>query len=93
MADDKSVLDLLLAPQLIAYPVLAPPGVPNSRADILRDAFDATMRDPELIEDANKQKMEIELVRGEEITALLDRSYAASPAVIQKARQLTNPGR
>jgi hypothetical protein len=91
--EDKLVLDLMLAPQLMAYPFLAPPNVPKSRADVLRAAFNAMMTDPKLIEDANKQKMEIELVRGEDIAALLDRSYAASPAVVEKVRQLMNPGK
>jgi hypothetical protein len=65
----------------------------KDRTDVLRKAFNATMTDPELIQDASRQKLEIDLVPGEDIAALLDRSYTASPAVIEKARQLMNPAK
>jgi tripartite-type tricarboxylate transporter receptor subunit TctC len=91
--EDRLVLDLMLAPQLMAYPFLAPPDLPKDRADALRKAFNATMADPEFIEDAKKQNMETELVPAEEIVDLLDKVYTASPAVVEKARKLVNPGK
>jgi tripartite-type tricarboxylate transporter receptor subunit TctC len=89
--EDKMVLELMLAPQLMAYPFLAPPDVPKARTDALRQAFNATLADPDFLEDAKKQNMETELVRWEEIAEVLDKAYAASPAVLEKARKLIKP--
>ena len=40
------VLELILMRQEIGRPVAAPPGVPAERLEVLRRAFDETMRDP-----------------------------------------------
>ena len=86
-ADDKIILDLLLTPQLIGRPYFAPPGIPADRARALRDAFNAAMQDPELLAEADKQKLEIELIKGEQIEKLINQAYAAPSAVIAKARE------
>jgi tripartite-type tricarboxylate transporter receptor subunit TctC len=85
--EDKVILDLLLTPQLIGRPYFGPPGMPADRAQALRDAFNATLQDPELLAEAAKQKLEIELVKGEQIEKLINQAYSAPPAVIAKARE------
>ena len=45
-ADDRAMLRLLSAPSAIGHPIITSPGVPAERVKALRDAFDATMRDP-----------------------------------------------
>lgn len=85
--DDKVILDLLLTPQLIGRPYFGPPGMPADRAKALRDAFNATMQDPGLLEEAKKQKLEVELIRGEQIEKLINQAYAAPPEVIARARE------
>ena len=51
-ASDKRVLELIFARQEMAYPIVAPPGVPADRVRMLRQAFDAVVRDPEYLADA-----------------------------------------
>jgi tripartite-type tricarboxylate transporter receptor subunit TctC len=85
--DDKVILDLLLTPQLIGRPYFGPPGVPADRAKALREAFNATLEDPDLLADAKKQKLEVELVTGEKIESLIKQAYSAPKAVIAKARE------
>jgi tripartite-type tricarboxylate transporter receptor subunit TctC len=85
--EDKIILDLLLTPQLIGRPYFAPPGLPADRARALRDAFNATLTDPELLAEADKQKLEIELIKGEQIEKLINQAYAAPAPVIAKARE------
>src|SRR5258708_3704311 len=48
----KAALRLIVSRQSIARPFAAPPGIPQERARILRQAFDATMRDPEFPNEA-----------------------------------------
>ena len=85
--EDKVILDLLLTPQLIGRPYFGPPGMPVDRAQALRDAFNATLQDPGLLAEAAKQKLEVELVKGEQIEKLINQAYSAPPAVIAKARE------
>jgi tripartite-type tricarboxylate transporter receptor subunit TctC len=62
--------------------------VPAERVKLLRDAFDAAVKDPELLADAKAQKMEIDPVSGEAINALLDRVYAAPPQIAARLREI-----
>jgi tripartite-type tricarboxylate transporter receptor subunit TctC len=70
----------------MAYPFVAPPGVPVERIRALRDAFDAVMKDPEFIADAKKQNLEVDPVSGPEIQALVEKIYSSPPEVIQRAK-------
>ena len=48
------ILKLILAAQEMARPFAAPPGIPADRKAALVAAFDATMKDPEYLADAEK---------------------------------------
>ena len=58
-ADDKAVLKLLSAPTTIGRPLFTSPGVPEERVKALRAAFDATMKDPDFLADAEKRDFDI----------------------------------
>ncbi len=53
-------------------PYSVPPGTPKDRVMILRRAFDAAMKDPELLAEAKKAKFAISAVSGEEVEGLVD---------------------
>ncbi|MGE5538594.1 MAG: Bug family tripartite tricarboxylate transporter substrate binding protein [Gemmatimonas sp.] len=86
--DEKSAVELLLAPSEASRPFFAPPGIPGDRADALRAAFDATMADPDFKADAAKTRLEITPASGADIQALVERIYRSSPAVVARARAL-----
>ena len=48
-AEEKQVLEFLYAGQDIGRPFVAPPDLPPDRLKMLRDAFSATMKDPEFV--------------------------------------------
>jgi hypothetical protein len=52
----------------------------------LRSAFDATLLDPELLSEAERLKLDIELVTGVEMEALIKRLYDSPANVIARAR-------
>ena len=85
---DKQMFEIAFAEQVMGRPFVMPPGVPADRVKILRDAFDAAVKDPALLEDAKAQSMEIDPVSGAEINALLDRVYAAPADVVARLREL-----
>ena len=87
--EQKRVLELIFARQVMGRPVLAPPGLPAERVNVLRRAFDATMRDKAFLAEADKGNWEITPVSGEEIEALMKRVYATPPAVVELAQKVT----
>ena len=50
-----------------------PPNVPAERVDAIRRAFDATMKDKEFLAEAEKLKIEIDPLTGEQVAALIVR--------------------
>jgi tripartite-type tricarboxylate transporter receptor subunit TctC len=87
-AEQKQILEVLLAGQGMAWPYFVASAVPQDRVKMLRTAFQATLKDPEAVADAKKMQLDIEPVTGEEITETIKKLYALPPAVIQKVRDL-----
>src|SRR5262249_26655144 len=54
-AEEKQALESLYAGQGIGRPFVAPPDLPADRLKMLRDAFTATMKDPDFLADLTKQ--------------------------------------
>lgn len=63
--DEKKALDFLTAAEAISRSVAGPPCIPADRPEALRQAFMATMKDPELIEAAKTAQPELAPVSGE----------------------------
>jgi len=68
----------------IARPVAAPPGVPPERVEILRRAFDATMRDPAFLAEASKIGAEIDPLTGEQVQDIVMRVLDTPKSVINQ---------
>jgi tripartite-type tricarboxylate transporter receptor subunit TctC len=62
-------------------PFSLPPGAPPERLQILRQAFSATLRDPEFLAEAKKMKLDIEPVAGEDIDGYVKQIYSMSDTV------------
>jgi len=77
----RKVIDFLSADAVLAWPLMAPPGLPAERVEELRKGFLAAMNDPELKAEATKLKLEIAPVTGTEMQALVDQVYASPPEV------------
>ncbi len=83
---DRALLDMFFLPQVMGRPYFMPDGVPADRVVAMRAAFDATVRDPALAAEFEKQKLELSPVSGVEIQAMLARVYATPPEVVERAR-------
>ena len=81
---DRQALELVISPTLMARPFAAPPEVPAERVAALREAFNATLTDPEYLADAAKSRLQVQLVKGEDIDALLRRLYATPKPVVDR---------
>lgn len=91
--EDRKVLELLIAPQRMAWPMLAPPGVTTPRVADLRRAFDETMEDKELLAEAEKIRFEVNPIRGEDIQKLVNRVHEFPKSVVERAKALAYPPR
>jgi tripartite-type tricarboxylate transporter receptor subunit TctC len=65
-----------------------PPGVPKERADLLRQAIGAALKDPELIADAEKMKLDMSYRSPEHLERLIAQLYATPPAVIEAVKKV-----
>jgi tripartite-type tricarboxylate transporter receptor subunit TctC len=87
-ADEKQSIEFLYAGQGIGRPFVAPPDLPADRLKMLRDAFNATMKDPDFIADVNKQKLDLEPEDGEHLEALIRKIYATPKPIVDKVSEL-----
>jgi tripartite-type tricarboxylate transporter receptor subunit TctC len=85
---DKSLLDFLVGRMLFGRPFMAPPGVPEDRAKALREAFVATMKDPEFIAEAKKLNMPVLPIDGWQNQDAVKKLESASPELIQRASKV-----
>ncbi len=88
---DRQVLELLFDQLVFGRPYVLPPGVPSDRVAVLRTAFMAALKDPALLEDAKKSRIDIEAVSGEEVQQLVAKMFATPEAVVQRAREAQIP--
>jgi tripartite-type tricarboxylate transporter receptor subunit TctC len=86
--EERQILTLIFARQVMGRPFLAPPDVPADRADALRAAFTATMTDPAFVAEAEKAQIEVNPVAGEDLQKLVAEIYRTPPEVANKAAQL-----
>jgi tripartite-type tricarboxylate transporter receptor subunit TctC len=86
--EQRQILKLIFARQTMGRPFLAPPGIPQDRAEALRKAFMDTMKDPEFLADAEKAQLEITPVSGEKVQALVQEIYQTPPEIAKKAAAL-----
>ena len=86
--EQRQILRLVFARQVMGRPFTAPPGIPDDRLAALREAFMNTMKDPELLAEAEKAQLEITPVTGETIQKLVRDVYATPPEIAEKAAAL-----
>ena len=86
--EQKQILKLIFARQVMGRPYFAPPGIPADRAEVLRKAFMATMQDKDFLADAEKAQLEITPVSGEKVQALVQEIYQTPPEIAKKAAAL-----
>ena len=79
---------VILAANEIGRPIVATPGIPTDRVKILREAFMRSVRDPDLLDDAKKKRLDLDPVPGEELEALAKEIVAQPPEVIERMKKL-----
>jgi tripartite-type tricarboxylate transporter receptor subunit TctC len=86
--EQKQILRLVFARQVMGRPFVAPPDIPADRVAALRKAFMATMKDKEFLAEAEKAKLEIQAVSGEDLQNVIKEAYEVSPDIANKTADL-----
>jgi tripartite-type tricarboxylate transporter receptor subunit TctC len=86
---DRQALELVFAPTAFAWPIVAGPGVPAPRVAELRKAFDATMKDPAFLAEAERLDIEIDPISGEEMSKIVARLSTFDKRAVARAIELT----
>lgn len=86
--EQRQILELVFARQVMGRPFAAPPGVPEDRVEALREAFMATMEDPEFLAEAETAELEITAVDGEQIQELVESTYGSPSEVVEQTKAL-----
>jgi len=86
--EQRQVLEYLYAGQDIGRPFVAPPLLPPARLTLLREAFNATMKDPEFIADVKRGKFDLDPESGDHLEMLIKKLYATPKPVIERVSRL-----
>jgi tripartite-type tricarboxylate transporter receptor subunit TctC len=89
--EQKQALNLALARLEFGRPFFMPPNVPVERVTAIRRAFDMAMKDPELLAEAEKLKIEIDPLTGEQVAALITEIYKTPPETVAHVREAMAP--
>jgi tripartite-type tricarboxylate transporter receptor subunit TctC len=79
---------VLLSSGDLGRPFLAPPGTPEERVKVLREAFKTSMSDPVLVADAQKRRWDLDPVGGEDLEQMAKEIMAQPPEVVERMRKL-----
>ncbi len=85
---DRQLLTFAAASGDIGRAFIAPPGVAPERIKILRDAFDATMKDPDLLAEVNKAQLDFEPAPAAELERLVKVTLATPPELIERMEKI-----
>jgi tripartite-type tricarboxylate transporter receptor subunit TctC len=87
----KALIDFFILPFQAGRPLAVPAGVPEDRLAALREAFDATVSDPEFIAHMESQNSPLDPVSGQAIEDVITALYATPENVLDNARNFLLP--
>ena len=85
---DRKAMELLLSQQDAGRPYVTAPEVPADRLKVLREAFVATMNDPDFIEAARTGNVSLDPLNAAQVDALIRNAYASPPEIVERAKSL-----
>jgi tripartite-type tricarboxylate transporter receptor subunit TctC len=88
---NRKVVELILSQQVFHRSFIAPPGTAPAALAILRKAFDATMKDPQFLAEADKLRIDVAPLSGERVQEVVRTLYASPPDVVDLARAAISP--
>jgi tripartite-type tricarboxylate transporter receptor subunit TctC len=85
--EERQVINLIYSQLTFGRPYVLPPGVPADRVAALRKAFMAALQDKDTLAEAEKMKLDLDALSGEEVQAEVAKAYAMPPNIVERAKQ------
>ncbi len=79
---------VLLAGDELGRPMVAPPAVPPERVKILRDAYNKSLKDPDLLDEVKRSRLDMDPITGGEIEDIYKELMDQPPAVVELVKKL-----
>ena len=85
--DERKMFRFFSSYTVIGRSIVAPPGIPADRVAMLRAAFDATVADPDFVADAKNAKLDLDVIGGKKLAAVVGDVAALSGPLLEKAKR------
>jgi tripartite-type tricarboxylate transporter receptor subunit TctC len=86
--NSRRVAQVILASEQFGRPIVATPGTPADRVEILRRAFDQSIKDPELLAETKKQRMDVDPTSGAALEKLAQQILQQPPDVLARVKKI-----
>jgi tripartite-type tricarboxylate transporter receptor subunit TctC len=87
-ATKRRVAEAMLLGGEWARPLMAPPGTPADRVTVLRAAYEKVTKDPDLLTEAKKMRIDVTPVTGEKLQSMAKEVMVQPPEVIGQIKKL-----
>jgi tripartite-type tricarboxylate transporter receptor subunit TctC len=88
-AFSRSVAKVMLVSATLGRPMITTPGTPVERIKILRDAYLKAFKEPEVVEEAKKTKLDLSTLAGEEVETQIREVMNQPKDVIERVKKLS----
>jgi hypothetical protein len=89
--DSRRVMELIVSQQAFQRPYFIAMGTPDAYVTILRNAFDATMRDELFLADAAKLRIDVSPLPGTTVQELVQKFYTTPKNIVEQGRRAIRP--
>lgn len=87
-ADERKIVELILAGSRMGRPFAIAPGVPEARVAALRAAFDATVKDPDFLAEAGRLNFDVAPISGVVLQGIVERVLSTPKELAAQAKHL-----
>ncbi len=89
--EDRKIAEFILAQKGFERPLVVGPGTPADLVDILRTAFDATLKDEQFLSEMEKSRLDVAPASGLKVQKLVESFFSTPKDVVEKARKAIRP--
>jgi tripartite-type tricarboxylate transporter receptor subunit TctC len=86
--DGRNLATLVLAAGAFGRPYVMPPNTPAQQVEIIRNAFEKTLKDKAAIAEATKKKLEFDASTADELASLAKEVTSQPPEIVSRMKKL-----
>ena len=87
--EQKQIMRFVFSSTEFGRPYLFPAGVPQDRVDFMRKAIERAVKNPELVAEAQKMKLDMVYRPPGHLADVVSNLYATPPATVEKAKEIS----